>query len=213
MFLQAFLSAVVLGFFAFAIGMFMLGVQSLHWVRGDEYDTVGFVLMAFVFPLELIAGIIAFFTRDTLAATVLGLFATSWLLLGLFLATSPPHELNHAVGFFLFVFSSVTLSLAIVATSGKPLFALLLTLSTARAILAGIHEFSGGQTVNGAAGVVALALCAIAVYGGLALLFEDVLQQSRLPVFRRGAARAAMEGDLREQLRRLDGEAGVRQQL
>jgi uncharacterized protein len=144
---------------------------------------------------------------------VLSLFATSWLLLGLFLATSPPHELNHAVGFYLFVFSSATLSLAIVAVAGKPLFALLLTLSTARAILAGIHEFAGGQTLNGAAGVVALALCAIAVYGGLALLFEDVLQQSRLPVFRRGAARAAMEGDLGDQLRRLEGEAGVRQQL
>ena len=51
------------------------------------------------------------------------------------------------------------------------------------------------------------------MYGGLALLFEDVLQETRLPVFRRGAARSALEGDLREQLRRLDGEAGVRQQL
>ena len=206
-------SPVVLGFFAFAIGMFMLGVQSLEWVRGDEYSTVGIVLIAFVFPLELIAGVIAYFARDTLAATVLGVFGASWLLLGIFLATSPPHELNHAVGFYLFVFSSVTLSLAVVAFTGKPLFGVLLTLSTARSILAGIHEFSGGQTVNGASGVVALTLCGIAVYGGLALLFEDVLQETRLPVFRRGAARSALEGDLREQLRRLDGEAGVRQQL
>jgi uncharacterized protein len=206
-------SPVVLGFFAFAVGMFMLGVQSLHWVKASEYETVGFVLIAFVFPLELIAGVIAYFTRDTLAATVLSLFATSWLLLGILLATSPPHELNHAVGFFLFAFSSATLSLAIVAVTGKPLFSLLLTLSTARAILAGIYQFGAGQTVNGAAGVVALTLCAIAVYGGLALLFEDVLQETRLPVFRRGAARAAIEGDLRAQLRRLEGEAGVRQQL
>jgi uncharacterized protein len=206
-------SPLVLGFFAFAIGMFMLGVQSLGWVRGSEYDTVGFVLIAFVFPLELLASIVAFLTRDTLAATVLGLFSTSWLLLGIFLATSPPHELNHAAGFYLFVFSSTTLALAVVAIAGKPLFALLLTLSTARAVLAGIHEFAGDQTLNGASGVVALVLCAIAVYGGLALLFEDVLQESRLPVFRRGAARSAMEGNLSEQLRRLEGEAGVRQQL
>jgi len=203
----------VLGFFAFAIGMFMLGVQSLGWVRGSEFDTVGFVLIAFVFPLELIASIVAFMTRDTLAATVLGLFATSWLLLGIVLATSPPHELSHAVGFYLFVFSSTTLALAIVAAVGKPLFALLLALSTARAILAGIHEFAGGQPLNGASGVVALTVCAIAVYGGLALLIEDVLQETRLPVFRRGAARSAMEGDLRQQLQRLEGEAGVRQQL
>jgi succinate-acetate transporter protein len=206
-------SPVVLGFFAFAVGMFMLGVQSLLWVRGNEYDTVGIVLIAFVFPLELLASIVAYFTRDTLAATVLGLFATSWLLLGIFLATSPPHELNHAVGFYLFVFASTTLALALVAFVGKPLFGVLLLLSTARAILAGIHQFSGGQTSNGAAGVVALTLCGLAVYGGLALLIEDVLQQTRLPVFRRGGARAAMEGDLREQLRRVEGEAGVRQQL
>ena len=206
-------SPVVLGFFAFAVGMFMLGVQSLQWVRGGEYPTVGVVLIAFVFPLELIAGVIAYFARDTLAATVLGVFAASWLLLGIFLATSPPHELNHAVGFYLFVFSSVTLSLAIVAFAGKPLFAVLLALSTARAVLSGIHEFAGGQTLNGASGVVALTVCGIAVYGGLALLFEDVLQRSALPVLRRGAGRSAMEGDLSEQLRRLEGEAGVRQQL
>jgi succinate-acetate transporter protein len=206
-------SPVVLGFFAFAVGMFMLGVQSLQWVRGDEYDTVGFVLIAFVFPLEFLSSIVAYFTRDTLAATVLGLFATSWLLLGIVLATSPPHQLSHAVGFYLFVFSSTTLALALVAFLGKPLIGLLLLLSSARAILAGIHEFAGGQTLNGAAGVVALTVCGIAVYGGLALLFEDVLQRTALPVFRRGAGRSAMEGDLSEQLRRLEGEAGVRQQL
>jgi uncharacterized protein len=206
-------SPIVLGFFAFAIGMFMLGVQSLHWVRGDEYSAVGIVLIAFVFPLELLASIVAYLARDTLAGTVLGLFSTSWLALGLFLVLSPPHELNHAVGFYLFVFSSVTLALALVAFVGKPLFGVLLLLSTARAILAGIHEFAGGQTLNGASGVVALALCGIAVYGGLALLIEDVLQETRLPTFRRGAARSALEGDLSGQLRRVDGEAGVRQQL
>jgi succinate-acetate transporter protein len=203
----------VLGLFAFAVGMFMLGVQSLQWVRGDEYPTVGIVLVAFVFPLELLASIVAYFARDTLAATALGLFAAQWLFLGVVLITSPPHELNHAVGFYLFVFSATTLALALVALAGKPLFAVLLLLSTARAILAGIHEFAGGQTLNGASGVVALTACGVAVYGGLALLIEDVLQETRLPVFRRGAARAALEGDLREQLRRVEGEAGVRQQL
>lgn len=51
------------------------------------------------------------------------------------------------------------------------------------------------------------------MYGGLAFGLEDVQQRTVLPLFRRGAARDAIEGSLEEQLRGLATEAGVRQQL
>ncbi len=40
------------------------------------------ILIAFVFPLELLATVFAFLARDTLGATTLGLFTTSWLTVG-----------------------------------------------------------------------------------------------------------------------------------
>lgn len=48
------------------------------------------VLAAFVFPLDAVAALMAFWARDTLAATVLGLFSTSWLTIGVSLITGAP---------------------------------------------------------------------------------------------------------------------------
>ena len=55
----------------------------------DEQKDVGMTLIAFVFPLELVATIVAFLARDTLGATTLGLFTTSWLTLGWLYLASP----------------------------------------------------------------------------------------------------------------------------
>jgi hypothetical protein len=51
------------------------------------------------------------------------------------------------------------------------------------------------------------------MYGGLAFLLEDVQKEQVLPVFRRGASKDALEGDLAAQLQQLADEAGVRQAL
>jgi hypothetical protein len=48
------------------------------------------VLASFVFPLEGMAAIFAFLARDTLVATVLGLFTTSCLTVELALIIGPP---------------------------------------------------------------------------------------------------------------------------
>lgn len=104
-------------------------------------------------------------------------------------------------------------ALAGAAVAGKPLLALILTVSAVRALLQGIYEFSNGKPVYHAAGLCALALAGLALYGGLAFLLEDMLGKRVLPTFRRGDASTAIEGDLSEQLRASRGDAGVRQQL
>jgi succinate-acetate transporter protein len=48
-------SGLPLGFFSFAIGMLLLGCLSIGWIPVSEQKDVGLLLMAFVFPLELIA--------------------------------------------------------------------------------------------------------------------------------------------------------------
>ena len=81
-FLRPIGSGLPLGFFSFAIGMLLLGTQALGWIPVDEQKDVGMTLIAFVFPLELVATTVAFLARDTLGATTLGLFTASWLALG-----------------------------------------------------------------------------------------------------------------------------------
>jgi hypothetical protein len=63
------------------------------------------------------------------------------------------------------------------------------------------------------AGGFGVALASCAIYGGLALLLEDLRQADVLPLFRRGEARESLEGDLEQQLRRLEREPGLRQRL
>lgn len=202
-----------LGLFSFGIGMLLLAAQTGGWIPLGQTSQVGLLLAAFVFPIEGAAMIMAFLARDTLAGTVLGLFTTSWLALGLTLIISRPGTNSATLGFYLIGFAAPVISLSIIALNGKPLIALLLGLSATRAILDGIFQLSGALSVEHAAGYVAAAIAAVAWYTGTATLLEDLRQRSVLPVFRRGASHTAIQGDIHKQLEHAGGEAGVRQQL
>jgi succinate-acetate transporter protein len=177
-----------LGLFSFGIGMVLLGAQSAGWTPAAQDTQVGLVMVAFVFPLE-------------------------GLTLGVALILGPPATASLALGFYLLAFAAVVLTLAAVAAMGKPLIALLLSLSAARAILDGIYQVSGDTGLEHAAGYVAVGIAAVAWYAGTAFLVEDLRQASVLPVFRRGPSTAAVDGRLGDQLGHAAGEAGVRQQL
>jgi len=205
-------SGLPLGFFSFAIGMLVSGCQALEWIPVEEQRQVGMVLMAFVFPLELLASVFAFLARDTLGATSLGLFTTSWLLLGWAAFDSPPGSTSTTVAVYLFGFGVAVLLLASLSALGRPLFSVLLVLAATRAVLAGAWNVGAPHGVLTTSGIAALALAAIAMYGGLALGLEDVKQRQVLPLFRRGVADEAFEG-YEQQLERLEAEAGVRQAL
>src|SRR5881392_4434086 len=125
-------SGLPLGFFSFAIGMLLLGCQAIGWIPVSEQKDVGMLLMSFVFPLELLATIFAFLARDTLGATTLGLFTTSWLALGWTDLSSPPGSTSVALAVYLFGFATVVVLLAGVSTLGKPFFSLLLSLAATR---------------------------------------------------------------------------------
>jgi succinate-acetate transporter protein len=187
-------SGLPLGFFSFGIGMLVLGCQALGFIPVAEQRTGGMILIGFVFPLELVATVFAFLARDTLGATTLGLFSTSWLAYGWIELASPPGEKSVTVGIYLFGFSSAVALLALLALLGKPFFTALLTLSIARQILDGIYQVGGGTTLFRASGGCALALAALAMYGGAALGLEDARRSEVLPLFRRGGADAAFQG-------------------
>jgi len=206
-------SALPLGFFAFGIGMLLLAGNSLGWSSPAEGKDVGMLLMSFVAPLEFAAMLIAFFARDTGGATALGVFSTSWLAAGWLLLEAKPGATSHAFGLYELTFATMVLLLAIAAIPAKPFFTVLLSISAVRAILAGAYELGAAKTFDHVAGGIGVAICCVAFYGGLALLLEDAQQRAVLPLFRRGQAAKALEGDLAEQLERLQNEAGIRSQL
>lgn len=210
---RPFASALPLGFFSFSLGMLLLGGLANGWLHASDQHTVGLLLAAFVFPLETIAVVIAFLARDTFGATGLGLFSTSWLAFGLADLMGKPGELSRAVGLMDFGFGFVVVVLAVAAFMGKPLIGSIMSLAAVRVVFSGVHEFGGPSALWTAAGWLGVAIFVLAVYGGLAFLLEDVLQKEVLPVFRVGASRHSVEGNLHEQLRGIGREAGVRHTL
>ncbi len=206
-------SAIPLGFFAFGIGMFLYAALDASWVKTSDAQTIGLILAAFVAPLELIATIFAFLARDTVAAATLGLFGASWLVGGLTTMEAKPGILDPGVGYFLLAFTVVIVLLGIVAFLGKPFIGVLLLVSSARAVLAAVYELGGGVGWNRAGGWLALGIFVIAMYGGIAFLIEDALGRTVLPIGRRGGSKEAVEGNLADQLRGLEDEAGVRHTL
>jgi hypothetical protein len=212
-FVRPLASSLPIGFFSFGIGMLLLGGLANGWLHSSDQHTVGLLLAAFVFPLELLAAIIAFFARDTFGATGLGLFSTSWLAFGLADLMGAPGAPSRAVGLIDFGFGFVVIVLAAAAVLGKPMISAIMSLAALRITFAGVHEFGGPTSLWRAAGWLGVTIFALAVYGGLALLLEDVLQKEVLPVFRVGASRHSVEGGLHEQLRGIGREAGVRHTL
>jgi succinate-acetate transporter protein len=205
-------SGLPLGFFSFAVGMLLLACQAIGWIPVSEQKDVGMLLIAFVFPLELVATVLAFLARDTLGATTLGLFTTSWMALGWSNLASPPGSTSITLGIYLFGFATAVLLLALLSTVGKPFFSVLLSIAPARMVLSGAYEVGGGKTLFHVAGACGLALAALAMYGGTALALEDAHQRELLPLFRRGQAAESFEG-FEAQLERLEAEPGVRSQL
>ena len=206
-------SALPLGFFAFSVGTVLLAAVELKWIPPAQNLAVVLILLGFVAPLEGLPCIFSFLSRDTGAATTMGIFSAGWVVLATYFLMFGDTARSTALGIFLIMDSLAILSLCLTSIKAKPLLGIILLVTTARFLLAAALQFGGGPNVSIAAGAAGLLTGVFAVYGGLALLLEDTRQRAVLPVFRRDAARQSLEGSLHDQLARLDAEAGVRQQL
>lgn len=172
-----------------------------------------FIFLAYVAPLELLPCIFGFLARDTGTATTMGIFGSGWVALSLYYLFFGLTARNATFGVFLVMDSLAIFALSIASLSGKPMMGVILLFSAIRFVLAAALQFGAGPNIAITAGAFGLLTGALAVYGGLALLLEDVKQKTVLPVFRRSQARQSLEGSLQDQLERLHHEAGVRKQL
>lgn len=206
-------SVLPLGFFAFSVGTVLLAATEVQWIHSSEKLALIAVLLAFVAPLELLAGLFAFLSRDTGSATAMTIFGASWIALSLYFLHGGIEARSVTFGIFLIMDSLALFSLAAASFQAKPLIAVILLIAAVRFLLECAWQFGAGSKVELASGAVGFLTGVFAIYGGLALLLEDTQQRTVLPIFRRKAAKQALEGSLEDQLKRIAGEAGVRQQL
>ncbi|MFE7749794.1 GPR1/FUN34/YaaH family transporter [Streptomyces sp. NPDC057428] len=206
-------SPLPLGFFALGIGSVVLSSLQLGWVPTGQSEMLLLLVLIFVVPLQFVAGLFVLLARDAGAGTALLLLAAAWAGTSVTSLDSPPGRPVVAQAVFLLALVPFVLALAGAAVPSKPLFAVLLTLTALRFGLTGLYEAGTGNALQVAAGWTGVVIGVYALYGGLALLVEDGKQRTVLPLFRRGAARRSIEGDLREQLTPAQQEAGVRHQL
>lgn len=108
-----------LGFIALAGGTITLAALNLGWIAEAESPNVALVLIAFVFPLQLLASIFGSLARDSVAATGMGILAATWLTLGLVMRSNPPGSTSDAVGVLLLVAAIAMLVPAVAATLSK----------------------------------------------------------------------------------------------
>ncbi len=206
-------TALPLGFFSLSLGMVLLGAQGIGWIPPSEQQTLGIIVAAYVFPLGLVASVLAFLARDGLGGATLGLLATSWLAIGLVFITSVPGSTSNASGLFQIGFAGVMTVVAAVAVRGKPLIAAVLVLAAARAALEGLYQLSDVPALTTAGGVVALTLSALAAYTGAALLVEHMWPRPVLPIFRLGQAAEAVSGQVVPTSSSMSDQPGVRGEL
>jgi hypothetical protein len=207
-------SSLPLGFFAFGTGTILLTALELKWVPVSQGSALMVMVLAFVVPLEVLAGVFAFLARDSGAASALTMLGAAWAATALTVLRTPPGATSASLGIFLLTLSAMMLILSAGALRSKPLFGVLLLAGACRFVLTGLYELAiGGTGLEQASGWIGLPLVVLSLYGGLALLLEDGAQRTVLPLGRRGRARTSLEGDLEHQIEQAESEPGIRRQL
>ena len=211
--LRPYASALPLGCFAFGIGNALLAALGLHWIPASEKGTLAVMLLGFVGPLEFVPCVMAFLSRDTGAATAMGIFASAWIVTGIQLLSSDPATPSRATALFLILLAICLVILTVVTFSGKPLLGVLLSTAILRSISAAICQYGIHGGMDAVNAILDAMVALLAFYSGLAFLLEDIQQKPNRMTFRRKAAKEAVQGTLLDQVKHISNEAGVRQQL
>lgn len=203
-------SPMPLGFFTIAIASVMTGCLQLGVFDESARAAVAFtVLPAFV--LQLLVSILAFGARDVIAATLMAVFAGSWLAYALVMFSGAADGLRVLGVFNLALLCFGALMTAV--TRPKRALWLVLAVSLPRWATTGLAGITGAEWLTRTSGALGLVVALVAMYTAFALMLEDMRSEQVLPIGRSGPAHLAVEGDLSVQLRNLERQAGVRRTL
>jgi succinate-acetate transporter protein len=202
-----------LGFLGLAAATTAVAALQLAWFPKTEGANVALILIAFVFPTQLVSSVFGYLARDSVAGTGMAILAGTWLTVGLVMRTSPAGATSKALAVFLVVAGVAMLVPALGALGSKLLPAAVLTTTALRFFVTAGYQWTAANGWKTAAGVVGLFLGALAVYAALAIELEEARGHSVLPAGRRGKGAAATRGLLADQLEGLEHAPGVRRQL
>ena len=212
-FLRPIGSPLPLGMIGLAGASIMLTASQLSWLPVLQVHAVAFVLLVFVVPLQFLASVFGYLGRDGSAGTGMALLGACWLVVGGLALLSPAGSRSATLGLLLFFASAALLVPALASSLGKVAAAVAFFLAAARFALTGVYEFHGGVAWEHVSGWVGLAVCAVALYNAFAFELEDTRHSTVLPVLRWGSGRRAMAGDMLSEVKNVENEAGVRDQL
>ncbi|MFJ6940578.1 GPR1/FUN34/YaaH family transporter [Streptomyces sp. NPDC101132] len=203
-------SPMPLGFFTVAIASVMTGCLQLGVFDAAERRAVALCVLP-AFALQFLVSILAFAARDVVAATLMGVFAGSWLAYALVTGTGAAGGAR-VLGVFNLAFLALGALMAAVTRPKRALWAVIVA-SLPRWAATGLGGLTGAEALTRTAGALGLVVAVAAGYAAFALMLEDMRSEEVLPIGRSGPAHHAVEGDLAVQLRNLERQAGVRRTL
>ncbi|UDY24985.1 hypothetical protein [Nocardioides sp. Kera G14] len=189
-----------LGFLALTVATTAFAALQLTWIPATDGRTIALGVLVLTVPLQLVACLMGFLSRDPVAATGMGLLSGTWGGVCLATLTSAPGALSDGLG-VLVICAGIALLVPAAAATAKLVPAAVITLSAVRFILTGIAEIDGGRGWMQTAAWVGLVLAIVSLYAALALELEGSRSRTVLPLGRSGAALDVSE------------EPGVRSQL
>lgn len=201
-----------IGLLALLMSTTSVAALQLGWIPADQSVAVGRIVVVLAVAVQLPGAAFGFLARDPAAGTGMAVLGGTWLAVGLTLALGEPGSVSGGLGVALMA-ASLALLVPIAAALAKPLTAIVLSVSAARFALTGVVQLGAPPVWETVAGIAGVVLGVIALYAAMAFELEDVHHRTILPIGRTGPAHHAIESGIDEQLRGVEHEAGVRQQL
>ena len=202
-----------LGFLALVLSTVAFSALQLGWIPPTEGRAAALTALLSTVPLQLLAAVMGFLTRDPVAATGMGILAATWAVVGYTTLTSPPGTTSDGLGVLLVTAGIAMLVPATSAITSKVVPAAVMGLAGVRFAVTGVYELTGSADWKTAAGWMGLALAAVALYAALAPELEGSTGRTILPLGRLGEGRAAVRGEGPLEGVGLAREPGVRPQL
>lgn len=211
-FLRPLATPLPLGFLALAMATSTFAALQLGWIPPDQRQVAGLTAIAATLPLQLLASVFGYLSRDPVAGTGMAVLGGTWGIVGLDALLSKPGSTSPGLGVLL-ITAGVALLVPAISGSAKLAAAGVMAMAAIRFGITGGYELTASPVWKAAAGWAGIALGVVAVYSAFALELEGAKRRMVLPVGRSGLAKKAVHGEGALDADEIAREAGVRPRL
>lgn len=206
-------SSIAIGLSGLCVASLMSAGLLLGWVPKGDAPQVGLLILVTVVPMQALSSIFALLARDGATAGIMALMAATWATNGASHLSTVPGQRDHAMGLAIAAGGALIVLSGSTTARAKVLPGAAMMLAGTHFVLLSVYQLGGAATWQDIAGIVSLVVVAIAGYTAWAVELEDASDATVAPTLRRGRARTSIEGSFADQVKHVEHEAGVRQQL